>query len=96
VIHPGENTRLKSNWDRLAKIYGADEIIEGVALLNFNGIFYTEGFQFIRYGKKWTIFSLNSSLLSTSSLGSPHKTTEEEFDNAISEVEEVAKRPISE
>jgi hypothetical protein len=41
------------------------------------------GFQLLRYGDNWKISRANSVLGNTSALGTPQKTTEEEFQELV-------------
>ena len=75
--------RNLENWDRQAQIYGADELTEWVALLLFEGDYYYVGFTLLRYGDNWKISSANSALGYTNALGTPQKTTEEEFQELV-------------
>jgi len=78
-----QSERNVENWDRLARVYGADELTERVALLLFEGDYYYVGFTLLRYEDDWKISSVNSALGNTSSLGAPVQITEEEFEEAF-------------
>ena len=54
-----------------AKVYGADERREYVALFTVGETSYIQGFTLDRYGEDWKIFSLTSELAGTSSYGVP-------------------------
>ena len=76
--------RNLDNWSKQAQIYGADELTERVVLFLFEGDYYYVGFTLLRYGDNWKISSATSALGGTSTLGTPQKTTEEEFQQLIS------------
>jgi len=69
------------NAAQIAKIYGADESTERVALFSFEQGYYYIGFTLLRYGENWKISSQSSPLAGTSVLGTPKKITVEEFDS---------------
>lgn len=70
--------------ERQAKVYGAEERREYVALYTVGETSYIQGFTVDRYGDDWKIRSLTSELAGTSAYGIPsvaEKTSE--FDNYI-------------
>jgi hypothetical protein len=71
------------NASELAKIYGADESTERVALFLFENNYFYLGFTLLRYGENWKISSQTSPLADISSLGEPEQTTVEEFEEMI-------------
>ena len=77
------DARYLENAAKLASIYGADESTERVALFSFEGNYYYLGFTLLRYGDNWKISSQTSPLAGTSALGTPQKTTVEEFESMI-------------
>jgi len=78
------DSRYLANAAELASIYGADESTERVALFSFKGNYYYLGFTLLRYGDNWKISSQTSPLAGISSLGTPQKTTVEEFERMTS------------
>jgi hypothetical protein len=77
------STRYLENAAKFASIYGADESTDRVALFSFEGNYYYLGFSLLRYGDNWKISSQTSPLAGTSALGTPQKTTVEEFERMI-------------
>jgi hypothetical protein len=75
--------RNQENFNMQAQIYGADELTERVVLFLFEGDYYYVGFTLLRYGENWKISSANSVLGGTNALGTPQKTTEEEFQELV-------------
>jgi hypothetical protein len=71
------------NAAEIAKIYGADESTERVALFLFEQNYFFVGFTILRYGENWKISSQTSPLADISSLGMPQPTTVEEFEQMI-------------
>lgn len=65
--------------------FGADEMTERVALIEFEGKTYVEGFTLLRYGDSWGIQYLYSELASTPSQGTPTAMTQEEYNGLISQ-----------
>jgi len=66
-----------------AKTYGADELVERIALLSFEGTYSYIGFTLLRYGDNWGVSSQVSALAGTSSLGVPTPVTPEAFDTSL-------------
>ncbi len=77
------STKYQDNATKLAKVYGADESTERVALFSFEQNFYYVGFTILRYGQNWKISSQTSPLSGISSTGAPAKTTEQDFESMI-------------
>ena len=75
------DARYLENAARNARIYGADESTERVALFSFEQNYYYVGFTLLRYGTNWKIYSQDSPLANTSPLGTAEKTTEAEFES---------------
>jgi hypothetical protein len=65
---------------RLAKMYGANEATERVALISFGGAHYMLGFTLLRYGVTWKVSSQTSALGGTDFVGVPKPITANEFD----------------
>jgi hypothetical protein len=63
----------------MAKVYGADELTERLALVQVNGNHYAVGFQLVRYGGDWKVLGQVSNLAGTSSSGAAELTTPEDF-----------------
>jgi hypothetical protein len=68
----------------IAKIFGADESTERVALFLFEEKYYYVGFTLLRYGETWKISRQTSAIAGTNALGIVHSTTPEEFETIIS------------
>ncbi len=75
------DAKYLENADKIAKIYGADESTERVALFLFDQNEYYLGFTLLRYGDNWKISAQTSPLANTNPVGSPTKTTAAEFEN---------------
>ena len=67
-----------------ARMYGADESTERVALFSFEQNYYFVGFTLLRYGENWKISSQTSPMSNISSMGDPEKITVEGFEGMIS------------
>ena len=77
------SAKYQANAAKMALIYGADESTERVALFSFEQNYYYLGFSLLRYGDNWKISNQISNLAGTSALGTPQKTTIEEFESMI-------------
>lgn len=66
-----------------ARMYGADELVDRVALLQFEGDYYFSGFSLLRYGEEWKISVLTSPISGASAMGSPMSTTPEDYQDMI-------------
>jgi hypothetical protein len=75
--------RFQENAARQARIYGADELTERVALFAFEGRLYVVGFSLLRYGEDWKVLSQVSNLAGTSALGTVVEATEAAFAELI-------------
>jgi hypothetical protein len=74
------DSRTLSNFAAMAKVYGADELTERLALFEWNGKDYVVGFQLLRYGGDWKVLSQTSNLAGTSVSGAAEQTTQAQFD----------------
>jgi hypothetical protein len=61
--------QYQKNAGQIARIFGADEMTERVALLEFEGKTYLLGFMLLRYGEEWKVMSQTSTLAGTSGMG---------------------------
>ncbi|CAG0936392.1 hypothetical protein TFLX_05265 [Thermoflexales bacterium] len=77
------NVKYQENAAKQARIYGAAEFTERVALFSFEGNYYYLGFTLLRYGENWKISSPTSVIAQTSAMGNPTQTTVEEFEKII-------------
>lgn len=77
------STRYVENSTKNARVYGADESTERVALFSFEQDYYFIGFTLFRYGENWKISSQTSPISGASMLGTPQKTTVAEFESMI-------------
>jgi len=75
--------RYIDNAAKIARVQGADESTERVALFSFEQNYYFLGFSLLRYGDNWKISSQASALANTSVLGAPVKTTPEKFESML-------------
>jgi PBP1b-binding outer membrane lipoprotein LpoB len=78
------DAKYLENAAKTAKLFGADESTERVVLFSLEQNYYYLGFTLLRYGGNWKISSQNSPLASTDALGTPKKTTAEDFENMVS------------
>jgi hypothetical protein len=77
------DNRYLENAAKSARVYGADESTERVALFSFEQNYYYLGFTLLRFGGNWKIISQNSPLANADTLGTAKKTTAEEFENMV-------------
>ncbi len=78
-----KSTRYLENAAKAAATYGADESTERVALFSFEQNDYVLGFTLLRYGDNWKISSASSPMAGTNSMGTPEKTTPDDFEALI-------------
>ena len=71
-----------SNFAAQAKVYGADELTERLALFQLNGQYYDVGFTLVRYGNDWKVMNQISNLANTSATGAAQPTTQGNFEAA--------------
>ena len=76
-----DGAQYQDNADKSARIYGADEQTERVALFSFDGDDYFVGFTLLRYGDSWKISNPISNLANTSAMGAAQKITVKEFES---------------
>jgi hypothetical protein len=74
--------RNLDNMAAAAAVYGADEQVERLALLDFEGNLYDLGFTLLRYGDTWGVISQTSPLAGTDPFGNARPTTQEDYDAA--------------
>jgi len=75
--------RHRDNLAKTARMYGADESTERVALFTFEGNTYVVGFSLLRYGDGWKIYQPGSVLSGLNPLGTAAKITEADFDKMV-------------
>jgi hypothetical protein len=63
-----------------AAVYGADEMVERLGLVELDGTTYGVGFTLLRYGDTWGVSSQSSVMSGTSPLGVAEPMTQQEFD----------------
>lgn len=68
-----------SNFAAEAKVYGADELTERLALLQLNGQYYAVGFTLVRYGSDWKVLNQVSNLAGMPATGAAQQTTPGDF-----------------
>jgi hypothetical protein len=76
--------RYLENVARIAATYGADELVERLALIELDGETYGVGFTLLRYGDAWLVSSQASVLGNTSAIGTAEPMTRAEFDDRTS------------
>ncbi len=74
-----DSAAYQTNQTRMASVYGADDIVEYIALFRHNGEYYLAGFQLINYGGSWGIWSLTSLLASTQATGTMRPISEDTY-----------------
>ena len=62
-------------------MYGADEMVERLALIELDGATYGLGLTLLRYGDTWGVSSQTSAMGGTSPLGTAERMTPAEFDD---------------
>jgi hypothetical protein len=72
--------RYLATMAQAAAVYGADEMVERLALVELDGATYGLGFTLLRYGDSWGVSSQSSIMGGTSPLGVAEPMTREEFD----------------
>ncbi len=72
-------------YARRAERVSADEGVERVALIDFEGDLYDVGFMLLRYGDEWKVANQMSSLAANLVWGAPHPTTIKGWDKLTSE-----------
>ena len=79
-----ETTPYLESAAALARIFGADESTERVALLLFEENYYYAGFTLLRYGETWKISRQASAIADTNPMGAANRTTPGEYETMIS------------
>ncbi|HEX8887533.1 MAG TPA: hypothetical protein VF779_00040 [Pyrinomonadaceae bacterium] len=77
------DAKYMENAAKYARIFGADESTERLVLFSLEDNYYYIGFTLLRFGGNWKISSQNSPLGNTDPLGTPKKTTAEDFESMI-------------
>jgi hypothetical protein len=72
-----------ANFAAQAKVYGADELTERLALVALNGKDYAVGFTLVRYGSDWKVLNQISNLAGTPASGAAQPMTQSDFDAAV-------------
>ncbi|MGQ0564630.1 MAG: hypothetical protein ACT4OK_06110 [Gemmobacter sp.] len=75
--------RYQKNSVKLARVHGADASTERLALLSFEGLYFTAGFTLLRYGQEWTVMSQTSPVSGMTSMGTPVRVTPEDFERTL-------------
>jgi len=73
------DARTLSNFAAQAKVYGADEWTERLALFQLNGKYYAVGFTLVRYGSDWKVLNQISNLAGMPATGAAQQTTPGDF-----------------
>ncbi len=77
------NARLLGNEAALAKVYGADEATERVALIALGQNTYAVGFTLLRYGTSWKVSDQSSALAGSDPLGTAKAISQADFDASV-------------
>jgi hypothetical protein len=67
------------NFQKMAALYGAQEMTERIVLYELDGKTYLGGFGVLRYGEGWKIQRLGSNLAGLSAFGTVEETTIDEY-----------------
>ena len=71
-----------ANFAAEAKVYGADELTERLALFQLNGQYYDVGFTLVRYGSDWKVLNQISTLANMPATGAAQQTNPGNFEAA--------------
>lgn len=77
------NKMNQSNWDKMARMLGADTQTERVALLSFEGATYVLGFGLARYGDNWYVSYQGASIVGEDPFPVPTPITPEAFETLL-------------
>jgi len=77
------SARYMEDMNKAARVYGADESTERVALFSFEQNYYFVGFTLFRYGEIWKISSQSSAISGANVIGTPQRTTVAEFESML-------------
>lgn len=77
------NKRNLDNSLEVARIYGADESVERVALVSVGSATYEVGFTLFRYGSSWKVSDQISQLAGTSTYGAATPMSRADFDAEV-------------
>jgi hypothetical protein len=80
IAHLAGDARTLSTFAAQARVYGADEMTERLALFELNGKTYEVGFQLLRYGSSWIVLSQSSALSGLDSTGVAKPISQSDFD----------------
>jgi hypothetical protein len=79
-----KDPKTLANSAAIAKVYGADETTERLALFSLGGKDYFVGFTLLRYGTNWKVGDQVANLAGTSTSGTAEPTTVGDFDRLTS------------
>jgi hypothetical protein len=79
VASKASDAKILASFAGQAECYGADELTERLALLQWNGDYYKVGFQLLRYGNDWIVFRMQSALGNVAA-AEVKATTPDQFD----------------
>ena len=77
------DSKTLANFAAQAKVYGADELTERLALVAWNGKDYAVGFTLVRYGSDWKVLNQVSNLAGTPVTGAAQPVTQSGFDASV-------------
>ena len=77
------DSKTLANFAAQAKVYGADELTERLALVAWNGKDYAVGFTLVRYGSDWKVLNQVSNLAGTPVTGAAQPVTQSAFDASV-------------
>jgi len=89
ILRPRPDSQLKSTWETQAKVYGCQEILDGAALLDLNGVTYGASFEFARYDSIWKILYLYSGILGANALGATFPISAADFNRLKEPIKEL-------
>ena len=75
-----DHPRWLESAERLARILGADDLTQRLALVSLDDQLFDVGFTLVRYGDVWKVLDQTASLGNTDSWGAAHPTTLEDFE----------------
>ena len=74
-----ESAKNVENFGKMARLYGAEEMTERIALYELEGRTFMGGFGLYRYASGWKICRLNSILAGLSATGAAVETTAQQY-----------------
>jgi hypothetical protein len=78
-----ESAKNVENFGKMAKLYGAEEMTERIALYELDGRTFVGGFGLYRYASGWKICRLYSNLAGLSAMGAAAETTTQQYEGML-------------